>query len=161
MAQQDRLGCPVHEVAEDVEIQRLLDEVVGAALQRRLGRRHVAVGRDHDRLRVALVLLGELQDLEARRLVLHHQIGDDHIEAAVHQFILGLGQAVDDGADVPGLTQRLGHDLGVLNLVVDNQDLRGQGVRVRVSHERHSIARLLAVGQRRHQGIKAPRHQGF
>ncbi len=68
---------------------------------------HVAVGGDHDRLGLGLVLLGQLEHPQARGLALHDQIGDDHVEAAVPQLLLGLGQAVHDRADVTRLAQGL------------------------------------------------------
>ena len=67
--------------------------------------------------------LGELQDLEPGFLGLHHEVGVDDIERAVAELLLGGVEAVDDRADVAGPAQRLGHHLGVLDLVVDDQDL--------------------------------------
>ena len=128
--QQHRLGRPLHQVAEDHQVDRLLDEVVRPALQGPLGRRDVAVGRDHDGLGVRLQLLGQFQHLEPGRRVLHHQVGDDDVEHPVAELVLGLGPAVADGADVARAAQGVGQRLGMLAVVVDHQDLRVD-VRVR------------------------------
>ena len=41
----------------------------------------------------------------------------------MQEFILGLGDVVNDGANVAGLAQGLSHDLGVIDLVIDQQNL--------------------------------------
>ena len=122
--QQHGLGRPVHEVAEHLEVQRLLDKVVRPALEGRLGRRYVTVGRDHQRFDIRLVLLRKLQHPQAGCLVLHHEIRHDDVEVAVAELILGSGEAVDDRAHVPWFAQRLCHHIGVLDLVVDDKHLR-------------------------------------
>ena len=123
MPQQHGLRGAVDEIPEDHEVERLLDEVVRPALERGLRGRHVAVGGDEDRRRVGLVFLHESEDVEPGLLVLHDQIGHDHVEGTVHDLVPGGFESVDDGADMAGLPQRLGHDLGVLGLVVDDEDL--------------------------------------
>jgi hypothetical protein len=54
----------------------------------------------------------------------------------VFEFIEGGGDGVDDGADVPGAAEGLGHDLGVVGLIIDDEDLRGEsgGVGRRLGH---------------------------
>ena len=125
-----RLGGALHQVAEDHQVQRLLDEVVRPALQCLLGGRDVAVGGDHDGLGVRLQALGQLQDFQSRGGAFHHQVGDDDVECPVPEFVLGLGAAVPDGADVTGLLERLGHGLRVTAVIVHQQDL-GMDLRVR------------------------------
>ena len=125
-----RLGGALHQVAEHHQVQRLLDEVVRPALQGLLGGRDVAVGGDHDGLGVRLQALGQLQDFQARRGTFHHQVGDDDVECSVPEFVLGLGPAVANGADVAWLLQGLGHGLRVTAVIVHQQDL-GMDLRVR------------------------------
>ena len=84
------------------------------------------MGSDHDSLDVCLVLSGQLEDLQARCLVLHDQIRHDHVERAVAKLVLRGGQRVNDRAHVAGLAESLRHHLGVVHLVIDDQNLRVQ-----------------------------------
>ena len=70
------------------------------------------------------MLLGELEDFQAGRFTVHDEIGDDHIERAVEEFILGLRETVNDCAHMAGLAKGFGHDLGVIDLIIDDEDLR-------------------------------------
>jgi hypothetical protein len=92
-------------------------------LQGGLRRGHVAVGGDHDRLGLRLEGPGQLQHPQARLLVLHHQVGDHDVEAAVAELLFGGRKPPDDRADVAGLPKGVGHRLGVVEFIVDDQHL--------------------------------------
>jgi hypothetical protein len=100
IAKQHGLCRAVDQVAKHVQVQWLLDEVVGAAADGSLGRRYIAVGGDHDRLGVGLRAAGDFQNLHAGVGHVHHQVGDDHVEAAVLQLIGCARKIVDDRADM-------------------------------------------------------------
>ena len=101
VAKSDRLDRSVDQIPEDLQIERFLDEVVGATLESRLGRAHIAMGRDHDDLRIGLMLACVPQHFESGVGLLHAQVRDDHIEAPKTELLLGGGDPVDDGAHVP------------------------------------------------------------
>jgi hypothetical protein len=57
----------------------------------------------------------------------HAEVGDDDVEGAQAQFLERAGEVVDDGADVAGLFERFGHHVGVVGLVLHDEDLGGRG----------------------------------
>ena len=136
--EQDGLGGAVDQRAEEVQVERLLDEVEDALLEGGAGGGDVAVGGDHDGLGVGLEVAGGAEDLRPAsapsgatspcgglgpRGVWHAQVGDDDVEGAVAELVEGAGDVVDDRADVAGLLEGVGHDVGVVGLVLDDQDL--------------------------------------
>ena len=120
------------------EIEGFLDEVVGPVLERGPGGGDIAVGRDHDRLGLGLEGADGFEHPDAGILAVgghailasgggHAEIGDNNIEGAVAQLVEGGAHAGHDRADVAGLAQGVGHDLGVVGLIINNQDLGGGG----------------------------------
>ncbi len=83
MAQADRLDGVVTERAEHVQIERLFDEVVGAATDRLLGGGHIAVRGDEDRLSPGLLEAGGFEHLQPVLFPFHHQVGDHQVELAM------------------------------------------------------------------------------
>lgn len=94
VAEEDGLGGAVDEVAEDLEVEGLFDEVVRAVFEGGAGGGHVAVGRDHDGLGLGLEEPGLAEDDEAGVATIggdavgvggggHAQVGDDDVEGAV------------------------------------------------------------------------------
>ncbi len=67
---------------------------------------------------------GVAKHLEPGVGLLHAQVRDDHVEAAQTKLLLGGGDSIDDRADVAQTPKRLGHDLGMIDLVLDDQELR-------------------------------------
>ena len=111
-----------------------MHEVERPVLERIASRRHIAVGRHHDGLSIGLQLARQLQYPHARvaavavdallaRALGHAQVGHDDIERTVTQLVGRVLDPVDDGADMPGSAQGLGHHIRVLGLVLDDQDL--------------------------------------
>ena len=92
-------------------------------MKSRLGGGHVPMGGDHDGLGPRLMLTSELEDLEARGCAFHHQVGHDHIETSMQKLFGRLLETVHDRADVPGFAEGIGHHLGMIMLVLDDQNL--------------------------------------
>ncbi len=142
VAEEDGLGGAVDEVAEDFQVEGLLDEVVDAEFEGGAGGGDIAVGGDEDGLRGGLEALGAFEDFEARVGAVggdggkargreaagggHAQVGDDDVEGAEAEFLEGVFDGVDDGADVAGAAESVGHHVGVVGFVFDDQDLGGQ-----------------------------------
>ncbi len=137
--QQHRACGPVDEAAEDLQVEGLLDEVVRALLEGGPGGGHVSVGGHHHGLGLGLESACRFEDAKARVSAVwgdgpggrlrpggggHPQVGDDDVERAVLEFVERGGNPVDHGADVPGPLERIGHHLGMVRLVVDDQHLR-------------------------------------
>jgi len=141
VAEQDGLGGAVDQCAEDLEVERFFDEVKDAFFEGSACGGDVAVGGDHDGLGLGLERAGGVEDDEAGVGAVacdglgvggcrggacgggHAQVGDDDVKGAVLEFVEGLGDSGGDGADVPGLAESLGHDVGVVGFVVDEEDL--------------------------------------
>ena len=121
------LSALVQKVRKMSRSRGFFDEVEGPALDRGFGGGHVAVGGDHNGLGVGLSLPRRGQDLHAVVVGVHLEVGHDQVEVAVRQLVLRLVEAVHQRADVAQPTQRLGHDLGVVRLVVDHQHRGGNG----------------------------------
>ena len=140
VAEQRGLARAVDKLAEEGEVERFLDEIERTVLEGGAGGGDVAVGSDHDGLGVWLEPARGLEDHEAGvgavggGAVLgcaggHAEVRDDGVEGAAGEFVHGAVDGVDDGADVPGLAEGVGHDVGVLGLILDNEDLAcGGGV---------------------------------
>ena len=118
------LGGAVDLGAEIIQVQRLGDVVVRAAVQRVLAGLDVAVGGDqyHGR-RGFLDALGEIQNFQTVAFPFHHQVGDDHVVVAGFEAIFGLGEVVGDVAAVAQALEGLAHDLGVVFLVIDDEEI--------------------------------------
>ncbi len=137
MAQQHGFGRAVDEVAEDIEVEGLFDEVVRPVLEGGAGGGDIAVGRDHDGLGVGLAFAGHIKHDHAgispiRRDGVfptargHAEVGDDDIKPTLAEFLERGLNTVDDGAYVPAASaaaQGLGHDLGMFGLIFDDEDL--------------------------------------
>ena len=115
-----RFNRTIDQIPEDLQIKWLLDEVIGPTLKRRLGGTDVAMSRDHDHFRISLMFTGISKYLQTRVRLLHAQVGHDHVEAAQPKLLFGRLDAIDDGADMAQPTQTLGHDLGVVDFILDD-----------------------------------------
>jgi len=145
VAEEDGFGGAVDERAEDGEVERFFDEVEDAVLEGGTGGGDVAVGGDHDGFGVGLELASGVEDDEAgvgavgrddARLAIgagdggadagavgHAEVGDDDVEAAAAEFFESVFDGCGDGADVARLAECVGHDVGVIGLVLDDEDL--------------------------------------
>ena len=85
MARLDFFGGAADLGADDLEVERFLDEVVGAVFHGIDGRVHIAVGGDHDDLRLrGWLRADELEEVEAVGGRVHAEIGDGEVE-----FLIG------------------------------------------------------------------------
>ncbi len=123
MAKHHGFRSAIYEIAEDDEIEGFFDKVVGPAMQCGFGSGDIAVGRDHYGGGFRLVLFGQSQDIQAGGFALHDQIGHDDIEGAMKEFIFGFFQGVNDGANVAGFAKGFSHDLGVIDFIIDDENL--------------------------------------
>ena len=121
-----RLPLPTFGTAWKALDPYYLRAVLPVLLDRLLGGGDVAVRGDHDRLGGLLSGTRGGEDLHPVRLAGHLQVGDDQIELAVLELVQGAGEIVDQRADVAQPAEDLGHDLGVVRLVVYDQDLGGR-----------------------------------
>jgi hypothetical protein len=111
---------------------RFFEEIEGPLLHRlhRLGNGGVA--GDHDHLRLGKRLLRAAENLHPVQAV-HHQVGDDDVENFGVEPLGPLRPAFGDGALVAHPLQSLGHGVGVVGVVIDQQHAqRGRGGRGRV-----------------------------
>ena len=111
--------------SQHIQVDGLLDEFVGPALDRLLCSWDVAVGGHHDGLGRLLGLTSRSENLHPIGLALHLQICDDQVKLSMLQFIERPGQVMHEGADMPKPTEDLGHNLRVVRFVIHDQDLGG------------------------------------
>ncbi len=101
------------------------------------------MGGDHDALGLRLELACGAKDDHAGVCAIggdaelaaglgHAEVGDDDVKGAVLELVDGTFDAVADGADVSGLSECLGHDLGERDLVFDDEDLCAEVVGLEV-----------------------------
>gem|GEM_PF-6951000 len=111
-----------------------------------------SVRGDHDRLGVRLQVARRaehheprvgavLADVVGAPALGHPQVGDDDVKRAVPELIERALDAPDDGRDVPGRAERIGHHLGVVLLVLDDQHLRAGGLLFGISWHRREFRR--------------------
>ena len=75
---------------------------------------------DHDHLRVGRRLLRPGQDLEAADIV-HHQVGDDHVEGILIDLPGSLRAAANHHDLIVEPTQHLAHGAGMDDVVVNHE----------------------------------------
>ncbi len=146
---QHLLRRPIHDLTKNSKIQRFLDKVERPLLERGPRRRNITMSRDHDRLGLRLQFRGPAQNHQPRvgairgdpvlaPRVRHPQIGDDHIKRPVRELVDRARNTRHNRAHMPGLPQRVRHDIRVIGLVLDDQHLRRGGILVLrcVAHRR-------------------------
>lgn len=117
---------------QPVRLERLLDEVIGAALDRRDGGFDVAVAGDHHDRQIGIVLLDLLEQLQAVELgALQPDVEEDQVRAAVGD--LGKRRiAVARGArGEPLIVQDTRNEVTNVSFVVDNQNVTCHGLHLR------------------------------
>ena len=69
------------------------------------------------------------------------QVGDDDVERPAPELLDGGLHIVDDGADVARALEGVGHDVGVVGLILDDEDLGSEigGVGTAAGHGRGSV----------------------
>ena len=139
MKQRGPFGGTVNLGAEIVEVQGLLDVVVGAGTEGLAAGGDVGMGRHQDDRRRGRLLLGEGQDFQAVAPAFHDQVGDDDVVALFLHAGAGFGEAVRDVAAEADALEGFAHDLGVLPVVIDDQQM--QLFRVKFGHRSHEKIR--------------------
>ncbi len=120
------IEAALHDVHDLLDLERLEDVVVGAALHGLDGRLDGAEAR-HDDGQHGQALLGDLLDeLEAAH-VGHLEIRDHEVVAAAVQLLERLDAVLDRVDDVPLHVEEVGEDLADDLLVVDDEDARALG----------------------------------
>ena len=114
---------------QPVGLERLFDEVIGAALDRRDRGLDVAVAGDHHHGNVGVILLDLLEQLQAVELgALQPDVEEHQMRAAVGN----LGQRRIAVARGPGLEafvfQDARNEVANIGFVVDNQNVTGHGL---------------------------------
>lgn len=123
MTQLDGFNRPSDKIAEYLQIEGFLDEVVGPPFQCSLGCCNIAVRSDHDGFGIRLVLASLAEHLQSGVFRFHGQIRHDDVEGAVPDLLCSLTGSMDDGADVTLATQCFPHGFRMIRLVVDDQNL--------------------------------------
>ena len=108
-----------------VDLERLGQIVVSAALHRRDGGLGRGKGGDDNHLRVRLRFFHRLQHVEAAA-VLHFQIGDHHVERLIVDGLLRGAGRFGQRHLVAGARQRDAQEVAHRPLVVDDQNLAHQ-----------------------------------
>ena len=110
---------------QPVGLERLLDVVVGAALDGGDGGLDVAVARDDDHRQVGVGLLDDVEHLQAvEAAALQPDIEDDELRAALLDGLEGLIGIARQTRAVTVVLQEAGDHLADVGLVVDDQDVR-------------------------------------
>ncbi len=131
--EEDFFGGAADLGADDFEVERFLDEVVGAVAHGLDGGVYVAVGGDDDDFGLGSGAADELEEVEAVVGGVHAEVGDDEFEASGVVFgeeAFGVGEVVGlfDGVAAAGdACDGFGHDVGVVDFVIDDEDADGGG----------------------------------
>ncbi len=109
-----------------VGLERLLDVVVGAALDGRHRGLDVAVAGDDDDRQVGVRLLGDVEHLQpVEAAALQPDVEDDELRAALLDRLQRLVGIAGDARAVAVVLQEARHHLADVRLVIDDQDVRG------------------------------------
>jgi hypothetical protein len=80
--------------------------------------------RDEDNRRRRILLHRFAHHIQPLAPAFHHQVGHDHVIVLLRQLRRRLGQVVRDIALMSEACESLAHDLRMLALVIDDQDVR-------------------------------------
>jgi hypothetical protein len=105
--------------AEDVEVDRLVQVVVGALVHRLQGGLVRGVAGEHDDLGLGGAAADVAHDVQSRH-VAHDQVGEDQVEALLVDELEALGAAGRDADVVAGALEAFGGRLGVGAVVVED-----------------------------------------
>ena len=146
--QRRRLDRPLDHHHQPIRLERLFDEVIGAALQRGHRRLDIAVARDHHHRQVGVDLLDHLQQFQpVQTAALHPDVEDRQRGlpcADRRQGLVGIG---GHAHGVPLILEQARNQIADVRLVVDDQNV-GTG--------RSHLASLI---RRRRSGACAPSHR--
>jgi hypothetical protein len=133
-----------------VGLERLLDVVVGAALDGRHRGLDVAVAGDDDHRQLGMRLLGDVENLEpVQPAALQPDVENDELRAALLDRLQRLVRIAGDARAVAVVLKEASHHLADVGLVIDDQDVRGHRLSLlalwTIRHDRRRQRRTVRV----------------
>ncbi len=157
--EEDFFGGAADLGADDFEVEGFLNEVVGAVAHGLDGGVYVAVGGDDDDFGLRLGAADKLEEVEAVVGGIHFEVGDDEVEVVLREETFGIGEVVGlfdgvgggrIGAAGGDAGDGFGHDVGVIDFIVHDEDADGGGFahgrEYRVGRVRGSSAESALLG---------------
>lgn len=116
--------------AEVLEIEGFFDVVVGALSDGSFAGGDVGVCGDEEDGWRGVGLPGDIEQLEAIAITVHDEVGDDDVVGFVVETGAGIGEAIGEVAAVSEAFEGIGHDLGMVAFIIDDEYMGFMEVRI-------------------------------